>query len=105
LKTERDIARAEYERAAAELHPEARITEERIAAFTEVMRRNVSEGDVVFRRAYIRWVIDHVEVYDAEVRIHGRRTVLEKLVMSGGPTPARVPSFVPEWRACQDSNA
>ena len=49
-------------------------------------------------------MIDQVEVDDAEIRIHGRRTVLEQLVMGGGATPAGVPSFVRKWRARQDSN-
>lgn len=57
-----------------------------------------------FRRAYLRSVIDQVEVDDTEIRIHGRRDVLERLVMGGGATPAGVPSFVRKWRALQDSN-
>lgn len=40
---------------------------------------------------YLRSVIDQVEVDDAEIRIHGRRDVLERLVMGGGATPAGVP--------------
>ena len=73
-------------------------------AFTRIMRENIRNGDISFRRAYIRSVIDQVEVDDAEVRIHGRRTVLEKLVMSGGATPAGVPSFVRSWRARRDED-
>lgn len=42
---------------------------------------------------YLRSVIDQVEVDDAEIRIHGRRDVLERLVMGGGATPAGVPSL------------
>lgn len=41
VKTERDIAKAAYERALGEMHPDARITEEKIAAFVGTMRRNV----------------------------------------------------------------
>lgn len=76
--------------------PGARVTEEKIAAFTQVMRTNVLSSDTSFRRAYIRSAIDEVEVDDAEIRIHGRRAVLERLVMGGGATPAEVPSFV--WK-------
>ena len=85
--------------------PEARITGDKIAAFVETMRQNVLSGDTAFRRAYLRAVIDNVEVDDTEIRIHGRRTVLERLVMGGGATPAGVPSFVREWRARRDSNS
>jgi site-specific DNA recombinase len=99
VKTERDIAQTAYDRALAETSPRARITPDRIAASVEVMRHNILTGDTPFRRAYIRSVIDQVEVDDAEIRIIGRRTVLERLVMGGGSTPAGVPSFVPKWRA------
>ena len=104
VKTERDIAQAAFDRAVAEMRPEARITEERIAAFVGTMREKVLSGDTPFRRAWLRAVIDGVEVDDREIRIHGRRTVLERLVMAGGAAPAGVPSFVRKWRTRQDSN-
>ncbi|VFU10937.1 Resolvase domain protein [Methylocella tundrae] len=104
VKTERDLAQIAFDRAVAETNPRARITDEKIAAFVEVMRSNVLTGDTSFRRAYIRSVIDQVEVDDAEIRIHGRRSVLERLVMGGGADPAGVPSFVRKWRTRHDSN-
>jgi site-specific DNA recombinase len=105
LKTERDIAQVAFDRAAAETNPRARITGDKIAAFVGVMRSNVLTGETPFRRAYIRSVIDQVEVDDTEIRIIGRKTVLERLVMGGGASPAGVPSFVREWRARRDSNS
>lgn len=104
VKTERDIAQVAFDRAVAEMQPDAKITEDKIAAFVAVMRANVLTGDVPFRRAYLRAVIDNVEVDDTEIRIHGRRTVLERLVMGGGAAPAGVPSSVRKWRARHDSN-
>ena len=68
------------------------------------MRENVTQGAIPFRRAYLRAVIDQVEVDDDEIRIHGRRDVLERLVMSGAAA-AGVPSFVRKWRTRRDSNA
>jgi site-specific DNA recombinase len=59
------------------------------------MRSNVLTGGTPFRRAYIRSVIDEVEVDDDEIRIWGRKGVLERLVAaSGGSGPAGVPSSV-----------
>lgn len=104
VKTERDIAQASFDRAVAEMRPEARITEEKIASFVGIMRDNVLSGDTPFRRAWLRSVIDGVEVDDTEIRIHGRKTVLERLVMGSGAAPAGVPSFVRKWRTRQDSN-
>ena len=103
-KTERDLAQIAYDRAVAETNPRARITDEKIAKFVETMRSNVLTGDTPFRRAYIRSVIDQVEVDDDEIRIWGRKTVLERLVAASGGSPAGVPSFVRKWRARQDSN-
>ncbi|ABE61458.1 Recombinase [Nitrobacter hamburgensis X14] len=105
IKTERDIAKAAFDRAVSEMRPEARITEDKIASFVATMRDNVLSGETAFRRAWLRSVIDKVEVDDTEIRIHGRRTVLERLVMGGGAAPAGVPSFVREWRTRHDSNA
>ena len=68
------------------------------------MRNNILTGDTPFRRAYIRSVIDQVEVDDTEIRIVGRRSVLERLVVGGGAAPAGVPSFGPKWLPEQDLN-
>lgn len=102
LKTKRDHAKAALDRALSELRPETRITEDKIAAFVRLMGENVRSGPIPFRRAYLRAVIDQVEVDDAEIRIHGRRDVLERLVMGGGISPAGVPSFVRRRRTRQD---
>lgn len=104
LKSERDHAKAALERAFAELRPDARLTEEKVDAFARLMRENVTQGAIPFRRAYLRAVIDQVEVDDEEIRIHGRRDILERLVMSG-VAAAGVPSFVRKWRARRDSNS
>lgn len=102
IKTERDIAQATFDRAVAEMRPEARITEDKIASFVATMRDNVLSGDTAFRRAWLRSVIDEVEVDDTEIRIHGRRAVLERLVMGGGAAPAGVRRFVSNWYAGED---
>jgi hypothetical protein len=106
VKIERDLAQIAYDRAVVETNPRARITDEKIAKFVETMRSNVQTGDTPFRRAYIRSVIDQVEVDDDEIRIWGRKGVLERLVAaSGGSGPAGVPSFVRKWRPRRDSNS
>ena len=54
MKTERDIVQVAFDRAVAEMQPNAGITEEKISAFVEAMRANVLIGETPFRRAYIR---------------------------------------------------
>jgi site-specific DNA recombinase len=68
------------------------------------MQEDVLNGETPFRRAYISSVIDQVEVDETEIRIKGRKSVLEKLVVAGGATSSEVPSLVREWRTRHDSN-
>ena len=48
VKTVRDIAQVAFDRAVAEMTPTARITQDEIAVFTEIMRANVLNGDNAF---------------------------------------------------------
>jgi site-specific DNA recombinase len=53
LKTERDIAQTAFDRAVAETNPRARITEDKIAAFVNVMRcQRANRGHTVPPRLY-----------------------------------------------------
>ena len=58
----------------------------RIHELIAVMDPKQARGEPVFglTRAWTRAIIDKIEVDDAKIRIHGRRTVLERLVMRGG---------------------
>ena len=104
VKAERDSAKAALDRALSELDPENRVTEEKVAAFVGVMRSNILDGEAASRRAYLRSVIDRVEVDETEVRIVGRNSVLEGLVMGGGAA-GRSAQFVRKWRAVKDRSA
>lgn len=104
VRTERDLARATAERASRELQPEHRLTKEKILDFTETMRACVVNGEVPFRRAYIRSIVDRIDVAESEIRIVGRKTSIQQLALAGAPAPAAVPSFVPSWRPQRDSN-
>ena len=54
----------------------------------------MSIGEVPFRKAYLGAIIDRVEVDDHQIRICGRKDVLEQaLLANGGPIPG-VRSFV-----------
>lgn len=99
LRTERDIAKTAFERAANELSPHTRITAEKIDALITLMRTNALEGPILFRRA----LIDIIKVDDTEIQIHGRKTVLEQLVMASSPMPDCVLSFVRKWRALREA--
>ncbi|MDI4655454.1 hypothetical protein [Xanthobacter autotrophicus] len=55
---------------------------DRITRFGQLMRTNITEGALPFRKAYLRSLIDAVEVDDHVIRIHGSRTVLEQAVLA-----------------------
>ncbi|MDF2809555.1 MAG: Resolvase domain protein [Microvirga sp.] len=46
------------------------------------MRTNITEGEVPFRKAHLRSLIDAVDVDQHVARIHGSRSVLERAVLS-----------------------
>jgi site-specific DNA recombinase len=68
---------------------------ERLGRF---MREKLTTGDVPFRKAYLGAIVDRIEVDDSEIRIIGRKDVLEQAILAkGGPVPG-VRSFVRKWR-------
>ncbi len=73
--------------------------------FARAMREKLSSGEIPFRKAYIRSIVDRIEVDDRCIRIMGRKDVLEQAVLAeGGGAAPMVHSFVPKWRTRQDSN-
>ena len=80
------------------------MTPEQVDTFARVMRSRLQEGEVPFRKAYLRAIIDSVEVAQGEVRITGRRDILEKAVANGANAAPGVRSSVREWRTRHDSN-
>jgi site-specific DNA recombinase len=104
LKAERETTRAALDRATGTNHPPIVIDPAKIAAFGAAMRERLTTGDVAYRKAHLGAVIDRIEVDDQQVRIMGRKDVLEAAVAAkGGPIPG-VRSFVRKWRPVGDSN-
>lgn len=104
LKLDRERAQAALDRISAQAVPPAAIPPEVIEQFGRAMRENITTGEIPFRKAYLRSVIDRVEVDDHAIRIVGDRATLEQ-VMAGKSVPASgVRSFVRKWRTRHDSN-
>ena len=53
-----------------------------IEPFTRTMREKLTIGEVPFRKAYLGSLLDRIEVDDGEVRIVGRKEVLEQAVLA-----------------------
>ena len=103
LKSDRDRAKSALERI-ANRGVAGRLDPDRISRFGQLMRTNITEGAVPFRKAYLRSLIDAVEVDDHVIRIHGSKTVLERAVLADQATHPGVRGFVRKWRALGESN-
>jgi hypothetical protein len=71
LKTERDVAKASLDRIATTGSTATELTPARIAAFTELMKEKLDNGDVQARKSYLRAVISCIEIGDQRIRIIG----------------------------------
>ncbi len=47
------------------------------------MRERITVGETTFRKAYLRSIVDAVEVDDTVIRIHGSKASLEQVVIAG----------------------
>lgn len=61
------------------------------------MREHITSGDTAFRKAYLGTLVDRIEVDDQELRIKGRKDVLEQTVIANAAGRDVVRSFVPKW--------
>lgn len=98
LKLDRDRASTALERAKEGARQHIDIGPALIEQFGCMMREKLSNGDNAFRKAYISAIVDRVEVDDAQIRIIGRKEVLEQAVKATGAAGPGVRSFVPKWR-------
>ena len=69
------------------------------------MRENLTRGSTPFRKAYLRSLINVIEVDDAQIRINGSKDVLERAVLAGGSGTELRSQMSTKWRARRDSNS
>ncbi|MGJ0452037.1 MAG: hypothetical protein ACR65T_02220 [Methylocystis sp.] len=68
------------------------------------MRERITTGETTFRKAYLRSIVDAIEVDDKVFRIHGSKAGLEQAVIAGEQIGKGIRSFIRKWRARKDSN-
>ena len=67
---------------------------------------HIRSGEIPFRKAYLKAVIDRIDVDTNVIRITGSKDTLERVVQSD-PEKLAGCGFavsVPKWRALRDSN-
>jgi site-specific DNA recombinase len=105
LKTDRDRAKAALERAKQHSASQIQIDPALIERFGRTTRENFSTGSVPFRKAYLRSLIDVIEVDDHQVRIKGSKDLLEKAVLASQNCQMGCSQMSTRWRARRDSNS
>jgi site-specific DNA recombinase len=104
LKSERERAKAALERIKVQSAPQIELEPDQIERFGSFMRERITEGETPFRKAYLRSIVDAIEVDDKVIRIHGSKASLEQAVIAGEQIGKSVRSFVRKWRTRRDSN-
>ena len=104
LKTEREIAQASLERIVIQMTQQVTLTPERVDAFATLMRTRLEQADTQEQKAYLRAVLDRIEVGDETIRIYGDKDVLAAAIAGQQTAAGKVRGFVRKWRARKDSN-
>lgn len=103
LKLQRQHAQAALERIGTELVP-AEVSEEMITAFTRAMKENITSGGIIARKAYIRSIVQSIEVGDDTIKIIGQKNLLEDAIRGSKRLTSGVRSSEPNWCGWRDSN-
>ena len=104
LKTDRERAKAALERIKVQSAPNIALESDQIERFGAFMRERITTGETTFRKAYLRSIVDAIEVDDKSVRIHGSKASLEQAVIAGEQIGKGVRGFIRKWRAQGESN-
>lgn len=108
LKAIRDQAHADAERTAGTLdRARPSITPQALKTFASQARGHMRTESGSYRRDHLRALAQRIEVDAKEVRIMGSKSVLLRTLVAASSAKTAgfgVPSFVPKWRARNDSN-
>jgi hypothetical protein len=104
LKADRDHSKAALEQAKAHAAPAIRLDPALIERFDRTLQESFSTGSVPFRKAYLQSLIDVIEVDDRQIRIKGRKVLLELAVLASQSGREWCSQISTRWRAGRDSN-
>lgn len=99
---ERNLAKAAGDRELGKLQPTAKLTEKTVKKFADFVRTQLAEGNLQFKRYYLRAVIDRIIVSENSIKIVMDQIAVEPTALthaSGNTGPTVVRIFVREWRS------
>ena len=92
------------ERIKVQLTPEVTLDADQVERFGAFMRERISTGDTTFRKAYLRSIVDAIEVDDKVTRTHGSKASLDRPSLPENKSASVFRSFIRKWRSLGDSN-
>jgi hypothetical protein len=85
--------------------PKQLLSPQNLARFAAAARERLHAEDAGLRKGYVRHFVERIEVDDGTITVRGSKAALASgLLPPANGGEGRVPSFVPEWWARQDSN-
>jgi site-specific DNA recombinase len=104
LKSDRDRAKGALDAAKSRQGAAIRIDPALIDNFGRTMRENLTDGSIPFRKAYLRSLVDVIEVDDTQIRIRGSKDELERAILASRTAAESRSQMSTEWRTRHDSN-
>ena len=80
------------------------VTEDMIESFARVMRLGISEGPIELRKAYLRSMVERIEISDDAIVIVGAKVDIERSIKASDLPLPKVRNFIPKWHALGESN-
>ena len=99
IKSQRERAKAALDHFRAQRGTVMTINTDKINAFARLMTEKLDTGDTRARKAYIRAIVDAIEVDDKAIRIIGSKDVLQAIIGGKQTANGNVRGFVRNWRA------
>ncbi|ESQ83642.1 hypothetical protein [Asticcacaulis benevestitus] len=100
LRDDRERAREALARITIQVD-EPTVDEERLSTFSRLIREKLQTGDISYRKAYIRGLLDTIEVGHETIRLRGSKSALERAILTEQTNDKVVRSLVQEWRTTE----
>ena len=104
VKLDRNIAIEAKSRIEGRMKKVADVSPAKLVAFGSFMREAIRYGDVPFRKAYLRMLVDWIDVEKGSARIRVKKSTLRKRVDDMDCETGKVPIRIQDWRTQHDSN-
>lgn len=103
-KKDRDIATEAKRRIELRLKHAVEVSPAKIVAFGNFVAEALRSGEVPFRKAYLRMLVDRIDVGRSRARIVVSKSALKRQIDDTDEDTGKVPISIQEWRARKDSN-